>query len=206
MLKIWGRVNSINVKKVLWCCAELGVPYERVDAGLQFGVVGTPEYGQLNPNRLVPTIDDGGFVLWESHAIVRHLARKHGMGRLCPRDIHAQADVDRWMDWHATTIWPAMRPVFWGLIRTPPDRRDPAEIEAGRTRLVSAFGILERHLSDRPYLGGADFTMGDIPVATSLYYWFSLPIDRPTMPRVEEYYRRISARPPYPGIVAIPLT
>ena len=99
MLKIWGRRNSINVQKVLWCCGELGLPFDRVDAGLQFGVNNTPEYKALNPNGLVPTIDDDGYVRWESHAIVRYLARKHGTGTLLPQDARAAADADRWMEW-----------------------------------------------------------------------------------------------------------
>src|SRR6478735_6010409 len=105
MLKIWGRTNSINVQKVLWCCGELGLHYERIDAGMQFGVNNTPEYRAMNPNGLVPTIDDAGFILWESHAIVRYFARKHGAGKLWPADERAAADADRWMDWYNTTLW-----------------------------------------------------------------------------------------------------
>jgi len=127
MLKIWGRVNSVNVKKALWCAEELGLKYERVDAGMQFGVTKTPEYLRMNPNSLVPTIEDDGFVLWESHTIVRYLSAKHSMGKLHPSDLKARADAERWMDW-AFTFQTAMRAVFWGLIRTPAEKRDAKRV------------------------------------------------------------------------------
>ena len=120
MLKLWGRVNSINVQKVLWALEELKVPYERTDAGMAFGVVNEPFYKKMNPNSRVPTIDDDGFVLWESNAIVRYLAAKHGAGTLCPSDPRQRADSDRWMDWASNHVAPVITPVFWGLIRTPP--------------------------------------------------------------------------------------
>src|SRR5216684_2563703 len=121
MLKLWGRINSINVQKVLWALAELEVAYERTDAGLQFGVVNEPFYRRMNPNGRVPTIEDDGFVLWESNAIVRYLSAKHGAGTLWPNDPRQRADADRWMDWTTSTVAPAITPVFWGLIRTPPE-------------------------------------------------------------------------------------
>ena len=121
MLKLWGRVNSINVQKVLWALEELRVPCERTDAGLQFGVVNDPFYRKMNPNGRVPTIDDDGFVLWESNAIVRYLCAKHGAGSLWPNDLRRRADSDRWMDWATSTVQPAITPVFWGLVRTPPE-------------------------------------------------------------------------------------
>src|SRR5512138_234092 len=122
MLKIWGRTNSVNVKKALWCAEELDLDYERHDAGMQFGVTKTPEYKKMNPNSLVPTIEDDGFVLWESHAIVRYLAAKHGMGTLCPGDPRARADADRWMDWAHSFAREFQRPVFWAMVRTPPEQ------------------------------------------------------------------------------------
>ena len=124
MLKIWGRNNSVNVQKVLWCCEEMGLQYERIDAGGSFGVVNTPQYRELNPNGLVPTIEDDGFVLWESNAIVRYLAAKHSAGKLWPEDLKIRAEADKWMDWQNTTFWPTFRPLFWNLVRTPVDQRD----------------------------------------------------------------------------------
>ena len=128
MLKVWGRVNSINVQKVLWALEELKVPYERTDAGMAFGVVNEPFYKKMNPNSRVPTIDDDGFVLWESNAIVRYLAAKHGAGTLSPSDPKQRADSDRWMDWASNHGGPVITPVFWGLIRTPADQRNMAQI------------------------------------------------------------------------------
>src|SRR5829696_9275573 len=124
MLTLWGRVNSINVQKVHWCLKELGLAYDRIEAGREFGVVDTPEYRRMNPNGLVPTIEDDGFVLWESNVIVRYLAARHGAGRLYPDDLRVRFDAERWMDWQATTLWPALRPVFIGLVRTPVAERD----------------------------------------------------------------------------------
>src|SRR3989454_7315331 len=138
MLVIWGRNNSINVQKVLWCCEEMAIEYKRIDAGAVFGVVNTPEYRSLNPNGLVPTIDDDGFVLWESNAIIRYLAAKHGAGTLWPDDLRQRADADRWMDWATSTVAPAITPVFWGLIRTPAEKRDLKAIEEGREKLAQA--------------------------------------------------------------------
>src|SRR5437868_10200762 len=155
MLRIWGRTNSVNVKKALWCAEELGVKYERVDAGMQFGVTKTPEYLKMNPNSLVPTIEDDGFVLWESHTIVRYLAAKHGQGTLWPTDVRKRADAERWMDW-AFTFQAAMRNVFWGLIRTPADKRDPKAIEAGIRASAEAIRVPEAVLANRKYVTGSD--------------------------------------------------
>ena len=206
MLKIWGRVNSVNVKKVLWAAEELGLKYERIDAGMQFGVVQTPEYKSMNPNSLVPTIDDDGFVLWESHSIVRYLASKHGMGRLCPADLRARADAERWMDW-AFTFQRAMRDVFWGLIRTPAEKRDPKAIEEGRVqsnRLVA--DVLERSLERKAYITGDAFTMGDIPIGCEIQRWMRVPIERPKLPNVEAWFKRLGERPAFRKIVDIPLS
>ncbi len=130
MLKIWGRMNSINVQKVLWCCGELGLEYERIDAGMQFGVNNTPEYKAMNPNGLVPTIDDEGFILWESHAIVRYLARKHGMGTpVAGRRSSRAADADRWMEWYSTTLWPVRAADF---LESRSHRARQAQHDGGR--------------------------------------------------------------------------
>jgi glutathione S-transferase len=206
MLKIWGRKNSINVQKVLWTCAELGIAFERVDAGGAFGVNNTPEYLAMNPNGLVPTIDDEGFILWESHAIVRYLARRHGQGSLCPADARGCADADRWMEWYSTTLWNDLRPVFWNLVRVEPAKRDMALVEASRRKLVGHFGIVEQRLADRPYIAGDAFTMGDIPLGVSLHRWLLLPVERPSHPRLEAYYARLKVRPGFAEHCAAPLT
>jgi glutathione S-transferase len=206
MLKIWGRANSINVQKVLWCCAELGLAFERVDAGGRFGVVNTPEYLALNPNGRVPTIEDDGFVLWESHAIVRYLSRRHGRGTLWPSDDRVCADADRWMEWYSTTVWPNLQPLFWNLVRVEPDKRDMKAVEEARGRLAQNLLIVENRLADRPYLAGESFTMGDIPMGVALHRWFLLPIERPDYPRLAAYYERLKGRPGFRQHCAAPLS
>jgi glutathione S-transferase len=206
MLKVWGRANSINVQKVLWCCGELELPFERIDAGLQFGVNNTPEYRAKNPNALVPMIDDAGFILWESQPIVRYLARKHGLGSLCPADVQACADADRWMDWNATTVWPNLRPVFWNLVRTEPAKRDMPLVEISRKGLAASMTLLDAHLASRQYVTGANFTMGDIPLGVSIHRWFRMEIARENLPHLAGYYKRLQARPAYAKYADLPLT
>ena len=206
MLKIWGRSNSINVQKVLWCCGELGLDYERIDAGMQFGVTDTPEYHAINPNALVPTIEDNGFVLWESHAIVRYLARKHGTGSLWPEDARSAADADRWMEWYSTTVWPNLRPVFWILVRVAPDKRNMAEVEENRRKLAANFTIVDAQLTSREYIAGDSLTVGDIPMGVAAYRWFNLPIERPALTNFERWYKRLCERPGFQQHCMLPLT
>lgn len=205
MLKIWGRTNSVNVKKALWAMEELGLKYERIDAGMQFGVTKTPEYLRMNPNSLVPTIDDDGFVLWESHAIVRYLSAKHGAGTLWPTDLRTRADADRWMDW-AFTFQGAMRAVFWGLIRTPPEKRDLKAIEEGRKRSAELLAVPESALSKNSYVAGKAFTMGDIPLGCEVQRWMRVPIERPRFPNVEAWFERLRSRPAFVKHVDLPLS
>jgi len=206
MLKIWGRTNSINVQKVLWCCAELGLKFDRVDAGMQFGVNKTPEYLAMNPNGLVPTIQDGGFILWESHAIVRYLSRKHGLGTLCPKDEKAAADADRWMEWYSTTLWNLLRPIFWNLVRVEPDKRDMKLVETSRSTMATSLNMVEAALADRPFLAGNAFTMGDIPMGVALHRWFLLPIERPDYPKLAAYFERLKQRPGFVEHCSAPLS
>ena len=205
MLKIWGRTNSVNVKKALWAAEELGLKFVRVVAGMQFGVTKTPEYLKMNPNSLVPTIEDDGFVLWESHTIVRYLCAKHGMGRLCPSDLKARADAERWMDW-AFTFQNAMRSVFWGLIRTPPEKRDAKAIEEGRLQSIRLAEILDKHLQGKSYVTGAAFTMGDIPIGCEVQRYLRVPIERPKLAALEAWFERLRQRAPFMKFVDIPLT
>jgi len=206
MLTIWGRANSINVQKVLWCCGELGLPFRRIDAGREFGLNDTPEYRRLNPNGLVPTIEDEGFVLWESNVILRYLAVKHRADAIFPPDLSARFEVERWMDWHATTLWPALRPVFFALVRTPPDQRDPGALDRARQDTDGAFRILDRSLSERAFVAGAAFTIADIPLGIAAYRWLALEVARPTLPHLERWYGAIRVRPPFLEHVAHPLS
>ena len=206
MLKIWGRVNSVNVKKALWALEELGLKYERIDAGMEHGVNTTPEYRRMNPTGLVPTIEDDGFVLWESNAIVRYLAAKHAAGSLWPDDLRARADADRWMDWKHTTFWPAIRTLFLGLMRTAPDKRDPRALEESRLKTAEVLGILDAHLKTREYLAGDAFTMGDIPLGCGIWRWMALPIERPALPNVQRWFDSLARRPAYKKTVMLPLS
>jgi glutathione S-transferase len=206
VLRIWGRSNSINVQKVLWCCGELDIRYQRVDVGGPFGGTKEPEYLRLNPNGLVPTISDGGFVLWESNAIVRYLAAKHGMGTLCPEDLAERADADRWMDWQMGTLWANFRPAFVGLIRTPPEKRDRANIARAIRKAAGNLDLLDAHLAGRDYVTGPSLSMADIPLGVTAFRWFTLDIERPAMPNVEAWYERLRARGPYKATVMSPLS
>jgi glutathione S-transferase len=205
MLRIWGRSNSVNVKKAMWCVAELGLAHERMDAGMQYGVVNTPEYRKMNPTGLVPTIDDDGFTLWESHTIVRYLCAKHSAGKLWPTELKARADAERWMDW-AFAFQSAMRNVFWGLIRTPPEKRDAGAIEEGRKKSIALLPVLEQTLARQPYVAGREFTMGDIPIGCEVQRYMRVPIERPPFPGVDAWFERLRQRPAFVKHVDLPLT
>ena len=206
MLKIWGRTNSANVKKVLWCADELGLKYERADAGLQFGVVNEPWYRKLNPNGLVPTIEDDGLVLWESNAIVRYLAARHGSGTLSPADPGERAGSDKWMDWTTSTLAGPYRDVFWGMVRTAPEKRNLGQIEASRKKCIELFGVLDAALEGRNFVGGRQLSIGDIPVGCFAYAWYAMPIERPAMKNLDAWYKRLCERPAYRKNVLIPLS
>ncbi len=206
MLTLWGRANSVNVQKVVWMLAELGTPYERIDAGMKFGVNDTPEYKAMNPNGLIPTIDDDGYVLWESNAIVRYLAAKHATGTLYPADAADRFRAEQWMDWQATTLMPPVNVVFLGLIRTPPERRDMAAIEAATARAEAALAILDAHLAGRVCMLGETFTMADVAVGTAANRWSRLPIDRAPRPNVERWLAALAERPAFAAHLTAPLS
>lgn len=206
MLTIWGRRTSSNVQKVVWAAEELGIAYRRIDAGRGFTSLDDPAYRALNPNGLIPVIDDDGFVLWESNAIVRYLAEKHGSGSLWPADRRVRADADRWMDWQATTLYPGVFPLYVSLVRTPAEQRDPALLAMQRNRAAELWTILDQALAGKAYVAGAAFTMGDIPVAVWAYRWFGVADPRPELPALEAWYARIAARPAFQRSVVTELT
>ncbi|KPK31828.1 MAG: glutathione S-transferase [Betaproteobacteria bacterium SG8_40] len=211
MMKIWGRDNSVNVEKVLWVCEELGLPFERVDAGGQFGIVDTPQYRAMNPNGLVPTVEVDGLVLWESNAIVRYLAAKHSAGDLWPNDLAVRVEADRWMDWGSTVFWPAFRPLFWNLVRTLPEQRNRTEIARSFDRSAEVLGYLDNHLADRRHIAGDRFTMGDIPMGCAVWRWLALPEDllerpRPKYAALGRWFDTLSERPCYRKVVMRPLS
>ena len=206
MLKIWGRKNSINVQKVLWACDEMGVPWERIDAGMAFGVNNTPEFLAMNPNGLVPVINDNGFILWESHAILRYLARKHGMGTLWPSDPQVAARADQWLDWYHCTLFPDMRPIFVNLVRTPAEKRNMQEVEARRKLVVNSMKILDHLLSRQLYVAGDTFSMGDIPLGLATFRWYNMDVERPPTPNIDAWYERLTARPAMKPHLELPMT
>ena len=206
MLTVWGRVNSINVQKVLWTLAETRVAYTRVDAGLKFGVNDTADYKAKNPTGLIPTIDDDGFVLWESNVIVRYLAAKHASGTLYPEGLEARFLAERWMDWQTTALGPAISPIFAGLIRNVPEFSDPRIIEAARQKSEGCLAILDAHLAQRAWMNGDAFTMADIPVATAVNRWYRLPIKREPRRHVKRWMALIRERPGFSAHLDLPLS
>ena len=204
-MKLYGRRSSINVQKVLWCLGELGAvegrDYERIDAGLDFGVVNTDEYLSLNPNGLVPTLVDGGFVLWESNAIVRYLASAAGDEALLPVEPQKRANVERWMDWQLATLWATLRVAFLGLTRTPEPQRDYDAIRKAHADAGRMLAIVDKVLSAQAYVAGAEFTVADIGICLSAHRWFSLAGDfrhalepAALLRFVAEWHRNLSSR------------
>lgn len=196
MLKVYGRTNSINVRKVLWMLDELGLTYEREDWGRGFRSTDDPEFRKINPVGVVPVIDDGDFRLRESHTIVRYLADKHGRADLYPKDLRQRATIEAWMDWAATDFANGMRPVFHGLVVKNPAFAD--KVEAGAAEWAAQMRVLDEHLSAKgPYVMGPNFTIGDIPVGLVVNRWFAIPFQKPEFKAVSAYYDRLAQRPPY---------
>lgn len=203
MLIIWGRDTSSNVQKLLWACTEMGVAYDRRDMAGKFGF--TEEYLAMNPNRVVPTIDDDGFVLWESNACLRYLAAQHDAGGLWPEDLQVRGNADRWMDWATTTLWSVLRPAFHQLIRTPEDKRDMDAVAEAAALTNEYSEILDSWLAGRDFVCGDQFTMGDIPLGIAAYRWYALDIPREDRPNIRAWYERLTERPGYQEHVMIPL-
>lgn len=206
-MRIWGRDNSINVQTAMWAVGELGLEVDRVDIGGPFGGNDQPDYLAKNPNGLVPTLEeDDGFILWESASIVRYLCEVHGNGSWYPSDVRQKALAGMWMDWTLTKLMPAITPVFWQLVRTPPERRDEKLLEAKRTESAAMMAILDRHLDGRDYMMGDAPCMADISIGPRVYRWLHVPMDRPSRPNVEAYFARLAERPAFQKHVMLPLT
>jgi glutathione S-transferase len=208
VIKIWGRTTSSNVQKVMWAIGEMGLPHERIDVGGAFGKNNEPAYLAMNPNGLVPTLEEeDGFTLWESNSIVRYLAAKHRATVLEPTDLRHRAVASKWMDWQLSVFGPALTPVFWNLIRTPPDKRDHAAIEAGKKKSIVAVQMMEDALAKSAYLAGEAFSYGDIPVGVMAYRFRELVPERPPFRHFERWYAAISSRPAFKDHVsAVPLS
>jgi len=196
MLKLLGKPTSINVRKVLWTLAEIGLPYEREDWGDGYRATNVPEFTALNPNAMVPVLVDGDFVLWESNSICRYLCGKAGRDDLLPVDPQARARVEQWMDWQATELNPAWRYAFMALVRKNPAFTDPAQIAASAAAWNRNVGILDRQLAaGGPFAVGGQFTLADVVLGLSLNRWLMTPIDRPDYPAISAYLERLLERP-----------
>ena len=207
MLTLWGRMNSVNVIKVAWCIAEANIEHRRIDAGMAFGHNRTVDYLAKNPNGLVPMIEDDGFVLWESNAIVRYLAEKHASGSLWPTDRHVRADADRWMDWQQTTFEATLSPAFRQLYRLPAGQApDQAIIDASAAAMNKVSLVLENWLADRSHVAGDTFTMGDIAIGATVHRWLNMPVAREERPNIARYHKTVFARPAAQKVLPLPIS
>ena len=208
MLKIYGVKTSSNVQKVLWCCGELGLAFQREEIGGAFGNNRSPAYLALNPNGLVPTIDEDGFILWESNVIVRYLCARHSTGRLYPEPLAERFDAERWMDWQQTTLNPVSAGAFRQWVRTPAAQRQAEVIAHSVQSTEPLFALLDAHLATRAYMLGDRFTMADIPVGCEAHRWFGLPqteYTRPSWPHVERWFADLRSRPGARGVLDLAL-
>ncbi|MBT6094489.1 MAG: glutathione S-transferase [Rhodospirillaceae bacterium] len=206
MVKVLGRNNSINVQKVMWCAAELGVDVDRHNIGLEFGGNDTPEYLAKNPNGLIPTLEDGELTVWESNTIVRYLSDEYGSGDWALNTAADRARASQWMDWYLTTMHAPLSLVFRALVRTPEAERDMAAVEKGVATTNRLWSMLESHLDGRNFVMGDKPSIGDIPVGCAVYRWYAMDVERPPLPNVTAWYERLQQRAPYQEHVMMPLT
>ena len=197
MLQIYGRKNSSQVIQLMWTVAELNLEHVRHNLGGSFGGLDSPEYRSLNPNGLVPTIDDNGFVLWESYAIIRYQCHQYGKGSLWPDNPQTVALADQWMEWANSRFMPVFFPVFWALIRTPKEQQNPDKIASMAKDSAELLQIVEKQLQGKAYITGDTLTMGDVPLGSLMYKYYTLDIDRPSLPNIESWYKRLSERSAY---------
>ncbi|MDR7036745.1 glutathione S-transferase [Methylobacterium sp. BE186] len=206
MRRLWGRANSVNVQKVLWGLDELGLPYERIEAGGAHGIVDAAAYRVLNPNGLVPTLQEDGFVLWESNAILRYLAEAHGGPLALPEDARARARIAQWLDWQATSFTPAMRDAFWQTYRVADGQRDHEAVAASLARTERHAETLDRHLANQPFVAGDRFSIADIAVGCAAHRWLYLPLATAERPALSRWYAEIAARPGAAQVIAEPIS
>ena len=205
--QLYGRRTSINVQKALWALREVGVDFDWQEADSPVGWADNPEYRKLNPNARVPTLLVDGQIIRQSNVIVRYLASTYSRGTLWPEDSIVRAHADEWMDWQQTELYQNLTPVFWGLVRTPPEKRDMKAIAASVEKLNGNFRVLDGHLAQgHKYVAGNTFTMGDIPPGAALYRYMAMPLERPSLPHVEAYYKRLQERLAYRSDIMISLS
>ena len=207
MLTIWGRRNSINVQKVMWLIGELAITHKHISVGGSDGGLDTPEFLAMNPHGRIPVINDQGTIVWESHAILRYLAACYGKNQYWSEEAKVRSQADQWMDWSQTTLQPDfINGVFWGFYRTPEPQRNWAAIQKSIESCSRHFKLLETILKDKPFLCGDSLTLADIPAGAILYRYFALEIERPSIPNVEAWYKRLQSRPAYRENVMIPFS
>lgn len=206
MLKLWGRISSINVRKVVLAAQWLEVPFERVDAGAAFGITKTPDYLARNPNALVPVLEDDGFVLWESNVIVRYLCAKHPQRGLYPQDLPTRFDAERWMDWQQTTLNHAGRDAFIQCIRTAEAQRNPQAIAVSQAATEPLLTLLDEHLARHPFMAGEQLTMADIPIACEMHRWWGLPLGHADHPHLRRWYDWMRQQPAARGALDVALS
>lgn len=196
MLRILGKASSINVRKVLWTCAELDIPFEREDWGSGFRSTHTPEFLALNPNAMIPVIQDGDITLWESNSIIRYLANRYNGDRLYPAEAKAKAAIDQWIDWQASDLNRSWSYAFISLVRQSPQHQDRHALAAACSEWTRHMEILDKQLaSTGAYVGGKEFSLADIPIGLSVNRWFETPLAHKDLPAVHAYYERLSLRP-----------
>jgi glutathione S-transferase len=207
-LTIWGRANSVNVQKVLWCLRELDIAYHRIDAGMAFGKNDEADYLAMNPNGRVPTLVDGDFILWESNSVMRYLVLAYGQGSpIYPQAAKARASVDRWLDWTLSTLQPVDRPVFWALVRTPVEKRDMVAIQKDAEAEAVQWRIVDAQLATRRFIEGDDFTIADIALGAYARRWFGVEgIRKPQLAHLERWFAQFASRPGFQQFVAPPMS
>jgi glutathione S-transferase len=207
-LTIWGRPNSVNVQKVLWCLGELELAFERIDAGMAFGRNRDADYLAMNPNGRVPTMVDGDFVLWESNSVMRYLAMAYGPGSpIYPEPPKRRAAVDRWLDWTLSTLQPVDRPVFWALVRTPLEQRDMAAIQRDVDAEAVQWRIVDAQLATRRFIEGDDFSIADIALGAYARRWLGFEgVSKPKLPHLERWFAQFAGRPAFAKYIAPPMS
>ncbi|ALM53845.1 glutathione S-transferase family protein [Halomonas huangheensis] len=205
-MRLLGRSNSVNVKKVMWCAQELGIALERVDMGGPFGGLDNDEFRARNPNALIPVLEDGELMVWESNAIVRYLVASKAPGSLATQNPASIARCDMWMDWALSTLSFPFRELFWNKVRMTEETRDHAAMARGLKITGEKLAVVDRVLSQQPWLSGDEFGIGDIPVGCYAYAWFNMDIERPELPHLHAWYERLTQREGYQAHVMLPVT
>ncbi len=218
IVHLWGRISSLNVRKAVWAAQELGLDFQRTDAGAAYGVTTTAEYQRKNPNGLVPLLEDGDCVLWESNVIVRYLCARYGADKnLYPNDLQQRFDAERWMDWQQTTFNRAGGPAFLQLVRTAPEARNAELIQQSVAATEPLLTLLNTHLETHAYLGGETFGMADIPMGCEMHRWWGLRSaqfeacgvqrqELQTYPHVQRWFGQLLQRPAGRGVLDIALS